>query len=110
MSDNGYDRVVKDFAKFLINKSENGNVSVLNIPGYVKEWCDEMHEQTKLERERINGVIHDYCRGDTMLGIGCLNCVLNDLNVCGDGVGNTQVPMSRLREAEKIINEVLANG
>ena len=35
----GDNRGVKDFAKFLIDKSENGNVSVSNIPDYVKEWC-----------------------------------------------------------------------
>jgi hypothetical protein len=109
MSDNGYDRVVKDFAKFLIDNSENGSVSVMNIPGYVKEWCDNMHEQTKLERDRITNIIHDYCRGDTMLGKGCASCVLNELNVCGSTSG-MQTPMSRLREAEKVINEVLANG
>jgi hypothetical protein len=109
MSDNGYDRVVKDFARFLIDKSENGNVDISTISNSVKEWCDEMHEQTKLERERINGVIHDYCRGDTMLGKGCASCVLNELNICG-GSSGMQIPMSRLREAEKIINEVLANG
>ncbi len=68
-----------------------------------------MHESTKNERERINNVIHDFCRGDTMIGKGCLRCVLNDLNVCSDGIGNAQVPMRRLREAERIINEVMAN-
>ena len=109
MSDNGYDRVVKNFAKFLIDKSENGYVDVSTISNGVKEWCDEMHEQTKLERERINGAIHDYCRGDTMLGKGCASCVLNELNVCG-GTSGMQIPLSRLREAEKIINEVLVNG
>jgi hypothetical protein len=109
MSDNGYDRVVKDFARFLIDKSENGNVDISTISNSVKEWCDEMHEQTKLERERINGVIHDYCRGDTMLGKGCASCVLNELKVCGGSTG-MQIPLSRLREAERIINEVLANG
>ena len=108
MNDNEYDRIVKDFAKFLIDNSENGYVSVLNVPDYVKEWCDEMHEQTKLERERITNTIHDYCRGDTMLGKGCASCVLNELNVCG-GTSGMQISMSRLREAERIINEVLAD-
>ncbi len=30
--------IVKDFAKYLIDKSENGVVSVMDIPDYVKEW------------------------------------------------------------------------
>jgi hypothetical protein len=68
-----------------------------------------MHEQTKTERERINGLIHDFCRGETMIGKACMHCVLNELNVCNDTTG-PQIPMSRLREAEKVINEVLANG
>ena len=106
MSDNGYDRV-KGFAKFLIDKSENGYVDVSTISNGVKEWCDEMHEQTKLERERINNKIHDYCRGGSMLGKGCLSCVLNSLSICGDGTGNTKVPMSRLREADKILDEMV---
>ena len=69
-----------------------------------------MHEQTKLERERINGIIHDFCRGETMIGKACANCVLNALNVCGEAKSGTIVPMERLEKAEKIINEVLANG
>ncbi len=36
----GYNQGVKDFAKFLIDKSENGTVSILEIPDYVKGWCD----------------------------------------------------------------------
>lgn len=103
----GYNRGVKDLAKFLIDKSENGYVDILTISDSVKEWCDEMHEQTKLERERITNTIHDFCRGDTMLGKGCASCVLNELNVCG-GTSGMQIPISRLREAERIINEVLA--
>ena len=105
----GYQKAIQDFGKFIIDKSENGIISVINIPDYVAEMRENMHPQTKAERERLNGVIHDFCRGDTMLGKGCLNCILNDLNVCGDGIGSGQVPMSRLRQAERIINEVMTN-
>ena len=69
-----------------------------------------MHEQTKLERERIIGVIHDFCRGETMIGKGCANCVLNEINVCNEGSRASLVPLKRLKKAEEIINEVLANG
>lgn len=69
-----------------------------------------MHEQTKIEREHIIGMIHDFCRGETMIGKACANCVLNALNVCGEAKSGTIVPMERLKKAEKIINEVLANG
>ena len=69
-----------------------------------------MHEQTKLERERINGIIHDFCRGETMIGKGCVHCVLNELNVCGEIIGGAIVPMERLKKAEKVIKEELSNG
>ena len=69
-----------------------------------------MHEQAKLERERINGIIHDFCRGETMIGKGCVHCVLNELNVCGESKGGTIVPMERLKKAEKVIKEELSNG
>lgn len=36
----GYNRGVKDFAKYLIDKSNNGSVSVSDIPDYVKAWCN----------------------------------------------------------------------
>lgn len=67
-----------------------------------------MHEQIKIERERIIGMIHDFCRGETMIGKGCANCVLNELNVCNEGSRASLVPLMRLKKAEKIINEVLA--
>ena len=69
-----------------------------------------MHEKTKLERERINGIIHDFCRGETMIGKGCVNCVLNALNVCSEGQSGASVPMERLKKAEKVIKEELSNG
>lgn len=68
-----------------------------------------MHEQTKRERERINGIIHSFCRGNMMLGKGCVHCVLNELNVCGENKGGAIVPMERLREAEKVIDEVITD-
>lgn len=37
----GYNKGIKDFAKYLIDKSNNGTVSVMNIPDYVKEWCED---------------------------------------------------------------------
>jgi hypothetical protein len=55
------------------------------------------------------GIIHSYCRGDTMLGKGCTHCVLNELNVCNEGIGGAIVPLERLREAEKVIGEVVQN-
>lgn len=62
------------------------------------------------EKERINNKIHDFCRGKWMRGKGCAVCVLDKLNVCGDGGFKCGVPLSRLKEAEKIIDEVMANG
>lgn len=41
-----------------------------------------MHAQTKLERERINGIIHDFCRGGFMVGKGCASCVLSQCIGC----------------------------
>ena len=35
----GYERGIKDFAKYLIDKSKNGVISVSDLPDYVKEWC-----------------------------------------------------------------------
>ena len=37
----GYNRGVKDFAKLLIDKSNNGIVSVMEILDYAKEWCED---------------------------------------------------------------------
>lgn len=67
-----------------------------------------MHEETKRERERIFGLIHDFCRGESMTGKACVHCVINSLNVCNEQPGSP-LPMERLRNAERIINEVLAN-
>lgn len=66
-----------------------------------------MHAQTKLERERINGIIHDFCRGDVMRGKGCANCVLNELDVCNENP-KRPVALEQMRKAEKLIGEVMA--
>lgn len=68
-----------------------------------------MHESTKKEKQRLNDLIHDFCRGDFMVGKGCASCVLNELNVCNENVKNP-ITVAQLKEAERIINEVLANG
>lgn len=36
----GYNKGVKDFAKYLIDKAQNGAVSVLDIVDCAKEWSD----------------------------------------------------------------------
>ena len=69
-----------------------------------------MHEQTRLERERINGIIHSFCRGNIMLGKGCVSCPIAELDVCGEQKSGRIVPLEKLREAEKVIDEVMANG
>lgn len=62
-----------------------------------------MHESTKNERERINNIIHDFCRGETMIGVACAHCPIDHLNVCNESIGGAVVPMDKLREAEKIL-------
>lgn len=37
----GYNQGVEDFAKLLIDKSDNGTVSVMDIVDYAKEWCKD---------------------------------------------------------------------
>lgn len=36
----GYNKGVKDFAKYLIDQAKNGKVSVLDIVDSAKEWCE----------------------------------------------------------------------
>lgn len=36
----GYNKGVKDFAKYLIDQAKNGKVSVLDIVDSAKEWSD----------------------------------------------------------------------
>lgn len=67
-----------------------------------------MHESTKKERQRLNDIIHDFCRGDIMRGKGCANCVLNELDVCNDNP-KRPVTLEQMRKAEKLINEVIQN-
>ena len=66
-----------------------------------------MHEQTKLERERIQNKIFDFCMGE-MADKGCLECPVNECKVCDEGKGGKLITMEKLKEAERIINEVMA--
>lgn len=70
-----------------------------------------MHKQNKEERERILNVISDFCwaheTNDYMLGKGCANCPIQDCGVCNDDRWKHIVPLSKLKQAEKIILEVL---
>ena len=68
-----------------------------------------MMMDTKDERKRIVEMIHDFCRGESMIGKACMSCPLKSLNVCDDKHGNN-IYMSKLWNAEKIINEVMSNG
>lgn len=68
------------------------------------------YSEERQEEERILGKIHSFCRGETMVGKGCAECPLNDCKVCEVGKGKNQMKINRLKEAEKIIDEVMANG
>lgn len=67
-----------------------------------------MHTQTKLERERLQNKIFDFCMSE-MADKGCLGCLINNLKVCDEGKGGKLVTMEKLKEAERIIDEVIAN-
>lgn len=67
-----------------------------------------MHESTKKEKQRLNDLIHDFCRGDFMAGKGCASCVLNELNVCNESAKNP-VTIAQLKETEKLVNEVMSS-
>ena len=70
-----------------------------------------MHSETKAERKRIFDIVADFCwaheTNDYMLGKGCAECPIRDCNICSDDGVTHIVPMARLKEAEKIILEVL---
>ena len=68
-----------------------------------------MHEQTKLERERLQNKFLDFCLGE-MADKGCLECPIINLIVCDVGKGGKLITMEKLKEAERIIDEVMANG
>lgn len=52
-------------------------------------------------------VIHDFCRGETMIGKGCACCPIAELDVCNDRGTKAKINIEALREAEKVIDEVL---
>lgn len=66
-----------------------------------------MHEKTKQERKRLNDLIFTFCFSEQMRDRGCVNCILNELDVCGEKQGGATVTMESLKKAEKIINEVM---
>ena len=68
-----------------------------------------MHEQIKLERERLQNKIFDFCMSE-MADKGCLECPVNSCKVCDEGKGGKLITMEKLKEAERIIDEVMADG
>lgn len=60
----------------------------------------EDNEKQKIERLRIRTMIHNFCFNDEFCDVGCVNCPLNEFDVCGENV-----PMTRYRQAEKFIYE-----
>lgn len=67
-----------------------------------------MHPETRIERNRITGKIFDFCLVE-MAGKGCLGCPVNECKVCDEGKGGRLITMEKLKEAERIIDEVMAN-
>lgn len=61
--------------------------------------CPYNNDQ-RTERKRLRSLIHDYCFTE-QCGKGCVDCPVEKAKACGD----MDVPMSKLREAEKIIQE-----
>ena len=70
------------------------------------------YEQTRQEQDRIYDIIliHGFCRGEFMLGKGCACCPIAELDVCNDRGTKAKINMKALREAEKVIDEVMADG
>jgi hypothetical protein len=67
------------------------------------------YSETRQETERILNKIHDFCRGETMVGKGCVNCPVNAYRVCDEGKGGKLLSINTLKQAEKAIDEVMAN-
>lgn len=63
--------------------------------------------EARAEKNRIIDKIHGFCRGETMVGKGCVNCPINYLDVCNDHGTKCKIDMKALREAEKVIDEVM---
>ena len=68
----------------------------------------DREKKLREERNQITNMIFDYCFSDAMKHKGCANCKLSHLDVCGDYLRNgTKIPMSLMREAEKIITDAI---
>ena len=39
-----HSEVVKEFAKFLVDKAENGVISIVDLPDYTREWMVKADE------------------------------------------------------------------
>lgn len=68
------------------------------------------YEQTRQEQDRIYDIIHGFCRGEFMLGKGCACCPIAELDVCNDRGAKAKINIKALREAEKVICEVVSNA
>lgn len=64
-----------------------------------------MSPEQKVERKRILDKIFDFCLVE-MAGKGCVGCPVNECKVCDEGKGGRLVTMEKLKEAERIIDEV----
>jgi hypothetical protein len=65
-----------------------------------------MFASTKEKRKQIRRQIADFCFGKS-----CVTCPLDKTRVCEwDIVNDAKITMAKLEKAERIINEVLADG
>lgn len=62
-------------------------------------------EKTRAERKRMKVVIHDFCFSGEMIDKGCVNCPLNQFDVCGETPS-----MEKLKKAEKMIDELMGES
>lgn len=64
-----------------------------------------MQKQGK-KRKHVRKLLSDFCFGKS-----CVTCPLNETRICEwDIVNDAKIPMARLENAEKIINEAMTNG
>jgi hypothetical protein len=61
-----------------------------------------MTEAQKTERQRLRNLIHDYCHTE-QCDRGCARCPVDKAEACGVPRGCHEIPLTNLREAEKII-------
>ena len=59
-------------------------------------------EKQRAERQRIRELIHDYCFTEQS-DKGCATCPVNKAEACDARHGCYEIPMEKLREAEKSI-------